>query len=300
MAVIAWSQNTNFSVGDIRRPTTVFPTTGLFFQCTIAGASAATEPAWTKTVGTTVVDNTCTWVAISSVFEDISVLSPNAIIELFELHLNTELHGSSITTPVRWHNGCNANISGNISFNGNEYNRIAIEASGFAYNSTGTAPRPTLTIANTDSLITFLLRDINLFNSGNDLGGAVVKRIRTCKKFLDGETTADGYAQHPTEIWEIDRKASENRNIVSFELAMKTDRPNDFVPKRQLLGNCCQWKYRSGECSYTGNNYFDKNDNVVNTLANDVCGKRLTSCKKRFGENGILPFGSFPTAGKTQ
>ena len=102
------------------------------------------------------------------------------------------------------------------------------------------------------------------------------------------------------ESFEIDRKASENKNIVSFELTTVIDKPNEYIPRRQLIGNCCQWQYRSSECSYTGSNYFDKNDNVVNTLAADVCGKRLSSCKKRFGENGVLPFGSFPTAGKTQ
>ena len=29
----------------------------------------------------------------------------------------------------------------------------------------------------------------------------------------------------------------------------------------------------------------------------DVCGKRITSCKKRFGEYAELPFGSFPSVG---
>jgi hypothetical protein len=29
----------------------------------------------------------------------------------------------------------------------------------------------------------------------------------------------------------------------------------------------------------------------------DVCGKRISSCKKRFGEFNDLPFGSFPSAG---
>ena len=89
-------------------------------------------------------------------------------------------------------------------------------------------------------------------------------------------------------------------SIVKFELSMESDLPNTFLPKRQLIGNCCQWKYRSSECSYTGNNYFNKDDVPVSTLAADVCGKKLSSCKKRFGDNGVLPFGSFPTAGKTR
>ena len=177
---------------------------------------------------------------------------------------------------------------------------MAIQATGFKKNISGTKPRPTLTVANTDQLITFLLGNINLFNIGNDLCGAVVKRIQTLKKFIDTETTADPYAQYPIESFEIDRKVSENKNIVSVELSTTIERENEFIPKRQLLGNCCQWQYRSSECSYTGSNYFDKNDEIVSTLASDVCGKRLSSCKKRFGENAVLPFGSFPTAGKTQ
>ena len=81
---------------------------------------------------------------------------------------------------------------------------------------------------------------------------------------------------------------------------MKTDSPNKKVPQRQLIGNICQWAYRSSECSYTGSNYWKADDTVASTLAQDVCGKRLSSCKLRFGANGDLPYGSFPTAGRTQ
>ena len=41
-------------------------------------------------------------------------------------------------------------------------------------------------------------------------------------------------------------------------------------------------------------NYFDINNNPT-TEANDVCGKRYTSCTLRFPE-GDLPFGGFPGA----
>lgn len=42
--------------------------------------------------------------------------------------------------------------------------------------------------------------------------------------------------------------------------------------------------------------YYDANDTQVFTLAEDSCGKRLNSCRKRFGSR-ILPFGGFPSAG---
>jgi len=58
--------------------------------------------------------------------------------------------------------------------------------------------------------------------------------------------------------------------------------------------------YQPIGASYTNPNYFDANDAAVGTLAQDVCGKRLSSCKARFGTNNPLPFGSFPAAGLTR
>jgi lambda family phage minor tail protein L len=297
MAVAAWSQNTAYSLGDIRRPSSV-PIDGLFFKVTTAGTSAATEPVWARSIGETTADNTIVWTAISSVYEDISTLAPNTIIELFEMQLSNDLHGS--TDTYRWHNGCNANVSANITFASQAYTRQPIEANGFTYSTQGTLPRPTLTIGNTGGVMTTLLLLVNDETTGNDLGGATVRRIRTLKKFLDGESTADPNARFPTEIWYVDRKASENRNVVVFELASEFDLPNTLVPRRQLIGNICQWGYRSSECSYTGSNYWKADDSTASSLAQDVCGKRVSSCKLRFGANGELPFGSFPTAGRTQ
>ena len=87
---------------------------------------------------------------------------------------------------------------------------------------------------------------------------------------------------------------------MTFELASKFDLAGQKLPKRQIVANVCQWVYRSSECSYTGSNYFDVNGNTVSTLAADVCGKRVESCKLRFGSNAELPFGSFPGAGLTK
>ena len=297
MAVAAWAQNTAYSLGQIRRPSLI-PVDGLFFKVTTAGTSGGTEPVWTRTIGETTADGTVVWTAISSVYEDLSVLAPNAIIELFEMQLDSTLHGS--TDTYRWHDGCNANVSGNIVFASHAYTRMPIKASGFDYSTTGSMPRPKLVMSNLDGVMTTLLLLVNQTTAGNDLGGAKVSRIRTLKKFLDGESGADPHARFPTEIWFVDMKESENRDMVSFTLASKLDLPNTNVPKRQLIGNVCQWTYRSSECSYSGSNYWKADDSVASSLAQDKCGKRVNSCKLRFGANGELPFGSFPTAGRTQ
>jgi len=295
MAVAAWAASTAYSLGDVRRAT-ADQVTGLFFKCVTAGTSGSSQPDWSTDIGVEVVDNSVTWKAISSVYADLSVLAPSAIIELFELRLNNDLHGS--TTITRWHNGCNAALTGGITWDGNLYSSFAIKAEGFEQTSTGSLPRPTLTVANTDGLITALMLDVNETTPYNDLTGAEVRRIRTLRKFLDGESAADANAQWPVEIWYIDRKDAENREVVKFELASKFDLAGQYVPRRQIIANVCQWAYRSSECSYTGSNYWDVDDNSTGSLASDRCGKKLSSCKLRFGTNGELPFGSFPSAGK--
>ena len=297
MAVVAWAASTAFSVGDIRRATTE-QASGLFFRCTTAGTSASSEPSWPTDIGSTITDNTCVWTAIASAYEELAKLNPSAIIELFEVHLDSTLHGS--TDVYRFHAGANADVDGNVVFNGNTYTRLPIKAEGFEATNTGTLPRPTLVISNLDGTMTTLLLLVNATTAGNDLGGAEVRRIRTLKKFLDGESTADPNAKFPDERWFIDRKSNESRDSVTFELASKFDLAGQKLPKRQIVANVCQWVYRSSECSYTGSNYFDVNGNTVSTLAADVCGKRVESCKLRFGSNGELPFGSFPGAGLTK
>jgi lambda family phage minor tail protein L len=296
MAYAAWQASTSYAVGAIVRATTT-QASGLVFRCTVAGTSASTQPAWPTDIGSTIADGGVTWAAISSVYEELAVLGPNAIIELFELQLDSTLHGAS--TTYYWHNGVNADVTGNIVFASNTYVRLPVEATGFDYTSSGSLPRPTLRISNLFSDMTTLLLLVNATTPGNDLGGATVRRIRTLKKFLDGEAAADPNARFPTEIWYVDRKSNENRDLVEFELASKFDLAGVMLPQRQIIANVCQWKYRGAECGYTGSNYWNVNDQVVGTLAADVCGKRVESCKLRFGATAELPFGSFPGAGLT-
>jgi len=297
MAIASWAASTAYALGDVRRAATD-QVTGLFFKCVTAGTSGGSEPAWPTDIGVEATDGSVTWKAISSVYADLSVLAPSAIIELFELRLDNALHGSTHIT--RFHNGCNAALTGGIVWDGNTYGSVPIKAEGFEQSASGSLPRPTLTIANTDGIMSALLLDVNAVTPHNDLTGAEVRRIRTLKRYLDGETTADSNAQWPVEIWYIDRKATENRDVVSFELASKFDLAGHFIPKRQLIANVCQWAYRSSECGYTGSNYWDVDNRPTGSTATDRCGKTVKSCKLRFGENGELPFGSFPSAGKVR
>ena len=172
-----------------------------------------------------------------AVFSDLQSINPSAIIELFTLQLSTSLHGAN--TIYRFHAGSNLNANGKILWAGNEYLRFPVQASGFAF-QIGQLPRPKITISNATGLISSILLTVNETTTGNDLTGATVTRIRTLAKFLDKENfinntnpTEDPTAEFPKEIYAIDRKSTETREIVEFELAAPTDLAGVRIPKRQ-------------------------------------------------------------------
>jgi len=236
---------------------------------------------------------------------ELQKVNPSSIIELFELETTAALHGSAFT--YRFHAGTNAlSTNGDLVWDGNTYTKLPIEVEGFEYNGQGQLPRPRVRVANLLGSITAILLDVNDTTPGNDLTGAKLTRIRTLVRYIDavnftGGTnpygTPDTTATFPSEIYYLSRKVVENRDVVEFEAAAAFDLAGVRSPKRQCLANMCQWIYRSSECSYTGTDYFDENDNTVTDSTDDVCGKRLSSCQARFGDTAQLPFGSFPGIG---
>jgi len=181
------------------------------------------------------------------VFNEIQKINPSSIIELFKLELKEGLNyqtgnPTGVSTIYRFHGGSNLDANGEIVWNSESYFRFPVEATGFAYQK-GQLPRPTITISNMGSpSISFVLSLANAFTVGNDLTGAKVTRIRTMVKFIDaanfsGATnpfgTPDPDAEFPREIYYIDRKSAENREVVQFELAAVFDLAGIRAPKRQ-------------------------------------------------------------------
>ena len=66
-----------------------------------------------------------------AVFSDLQSINPSALIELFTLQLDSDLHGA--TTIYRFHSGSNLNANGQIVWAGNSYLRFPIEANGFSF-----------------------------------------------------------------------------------------------------------------------------------------------------------------------
>ena len=227
-----------------------------------------------------------------AITSEIQKLAPSAVIELFVLDLS--LFGQG---PVRFHAGPNA-LMQRVVWQGHAYEAFPIQVEGFEFNGGGQVPRPRMRVANVTGSITALVL------SYQDLVGARITRKRTLAKYLDAVNFADGVnptadplAEFADDVYCVDRKSRETREVVEFELAASFDLEGVSLPRRQIVQNVCPWSYRGAECGYTSSAYFNANDEVVSSKAQDACGKRLASCQRRFGAHAELPFGGFPAAG---
>lgn len=224
---------------------------------------------------------------------DIQGLEPGARVELFELDASMIVGGS----VLRFHGYQQA---GAIWWQGQEYTAWPIMAEGFARTSEGQQPSPKLSVGNVDGSISSLCIIMD------DLVGAKLIRHVTLGQYLDaanfegGNPTADPAQEFPIDIWFIEQKTAETNEVIEFELMSALDFQGLMLPRRQIIANLCSFAYRGPYCGYTGTAKFDANDQPVTDPALDVCSKRLSGCKVRFGATNPLNFGGFPAAGLIQ
>ena len=185
-------------------------------------------------------------------FSELNKINPSSVIELYELELTVGLHiptgnPNNLDTVFRFHAGANLNNFGQIKFNNNLYQRVAVQIEGFQDTSTGTIPRPTLTFSNLGGItkdgtvmtMSDFLAIVNLTTPGNDLLDAKVTRLMPLASALDNDNfVGDNPFGTPStdrlqdRIYYIDRKAIENRQVVQFELVSVLDMQNKRVPAR--------------------------------------------------------------------
>lgn len=209
---------------------------------------------------------------------DLQALDPGATIELFVLD-SSAIAGGGI---VRFHAGRNQ-VAGDIVWQGSTYSAFPIEAGGFEISGKGTLPRPTISVANVDGTVGLLVRDLE------DLIGATVTRKRTLVKYLDAvnftggvNPTADTTQYLPDDVYLVERKSVETKDVITFELASALDVHGVRVPRRLIQATICPWVYKGSECGYAG--------------GLPTCTYTLTDCKTHFGTGVDLPFGGFPGA----
>jgi lambda family phage minor tail protein L len=186
---------------------------------------------------------------------ELQSLNPSSLIELFTLQLVEGTHYAtgnpdSVPTIFRFHAGTSMNSNANIIWQGNTYQKFPIDAQGFEFSGKGQIPRPQLTMSNLGGIsrsgavlsVTDLLIIVNLTTPHNDLLGATVTRLLVLASSLDNANFSSGSNpfgtpnsnELPQEIYVIDRKMSESRNLVQFELTAANDTQNKRVPARQV------------------------------------------------------------------
>tara|TARA_R100000734_G_scaffold61_2_gene52 strand:+ start:79 stop:702 length:624 start_codon:yes stop_codon:yes gene_type:complete len=189
-------------------------------------------------------------------FTELNKINPSSVIELFELELTVGTHiaagnPQNLPTVYRFHAGANLNNFGEVIYQSNAYQRVAVKVSGFERNSKGVVPRPLITFSNVGGIIqnpatglvitmSDFLNNVNLVTPHNDLVDAKITRKMPLASALDNANFASGSNPFGTpsadrlrdEIFVIDRKATENRRIIEFELTAAHDLQNRQIPQR--------------------------------------------------------------------
>lgn len=187
--------------------------------------------------------------------------------------------------------------STSVVFDGETYAPYPIQAEGFELTGDGPMPQPTLTVANIDGIFTATV------DSNDDLEGAILTRTRTYERFLDGAVDADPTAIKPPDVFILTQKTIDDGEQIQWVCSSAIDLEGVTLPARKMIRDYCNHDYRvwngsafvytNATCPYNGTVYLDAQD-VSTTAANDVCGKRLGSCRARFGAGAVLPTRAFP------
>jgi len=188
-----------------------------------------------------------------------------------------------------------------VVFGGISYVPIALETEGWEKSSQGSLPTPTVRISNVTKALS------SLVIAYNDLLGANFTRIRTLRKFLDGESGQNPNAYLIKDVYQIEKKNELSKNMIEWQLSASIDQQGKMLPGRQYLKDACTHIYRyykdgafdysRASCPYSGDNYFTQTGNVTTSPVQDKCGKKLSDCRLRFGEKGKQPFRGFPGTG---
>ena len=172
--------------------------------------------------------------------EDFQKQSPESeLIHLFELELNS-------SSTVYFHDGTNASL-GNVTFDGNTYLAIPVQAQGFKLSAGGKNPRPTFIFGNIENVFSGAVS-----TDFDSLLGKKITRRTTLNKYL----SSDPAVEFPKQVFFIDRIKSRDKVSVSFECATPYDLEGLKIPHRQIISNACSWIYTGADPSL---NEKDKN-----------------------------------------
>lgn len=222
-------------------------------------------------------------------FKATEKLDQDVLVELWTIDLRNI--GGQI---YRFANDTNE-LGKNFIWQGHEFAVYPILGEGFEVSTQGTSNRPTLTISNALGFVTGAVEEYDQLKRATVYRHLVYKQFMDAENFAEGNSSADPLQEIKTS-YVIERMVSLTREQGVFELAVPSESDGATVPCRVMTSQNCCWQYRGEGCGYTGHAVADESDMPTNDPSLDNCGKRLLSCKARFGETAVLPIGAFLSA----
>ena len=173
---------------------------------------------------------------------------------------------------LRFHNNIRV-FNSYIFWQGKTFFPAPIQAEGYEISSRGILPTLRLSMSSQSDqeteILSLIRRSIRKYG---DIVGAKVTRIRTYAKFLDKNNFADiakydgtdgsylsafpegyepdPYAELPRDIFFIERKASESKTAIVYELSSSLDVEGIKLPRRTVQSKKCGFTYRGCGCFY--------------------------------------------------
>ena len=207
----------------------------------------------------------------SNLNKQILSITPDTVINLFEidfsnLQANFEnlaaTHEINLGAEPKYRFCPMINGTNPIVWQGKSYQPLPIQMHDFEQGADGRLPRPKLTIANPEGIFS------QIVHANQDFANCQVTRKRTFARFLDKENfqnknlnsqdknpfgTSDSRAHFLDDIYFVNKKQSENKNAITFELVSALEIENSYVPARIMMASYCDWTYRCEiGCGYKG------------------------------------------------
>jgi lambda family phage minor tail protein L len=201
--------------------------------------------------------------------------SPLGILRFHNMTINFENTSSNLSSPT---------LFNQIIWQGKRYVPFPILIEGFEMMARGTLPKPKLTFTSQnqiESYEAFFVKIKNTIRSIGDIIGLEITRRRTFLKYLDAVNfksyggiindddftiDPDPYAQLNPDIYYIDRKLKENKNVLQYELSSILDLENIKLPLRTLYAESCSFDYRGEGCGFSGAPIANDKDEVISSL----------------------------------
>lgn len=214
--------------------------------------------------------------SIKNLYGEVFSLEPSSLITLFEIDARDLALDSGVINISEYENKQNGNAifrfhnnvklgRTSIFWQSNEYVAAPIFADGFEISSKGVLPTPRLSISSNEEGVSFLSALKEKIRSLDDLISAKVTRIRTFAKYIDStnfitDTAPQGFnpdpnTEYPRDVYYIDRKISENKYSIVFELASILDVEGQQLPREIVLNDKCRFNYRGCGCFYEYKQY---------------------------------------------